>query len=237
MLAAEEVPGQVVIQVVDASGVPVASHAGIDFTIAGAAGALPTVGRILAGQSFVTLPIEGRRERKSLQVWVASPTLGAAAVDVLTETLPLELTVRYEGGHLFPDDEAEVVVTAISAGLPVAGVELDWAPANGTLVDPPSVTDANGQARATFVATQPGEGIVIVSASRAGYTSIGSQAPIPVVDPVARQGPSSATFLGIPVIILFGLALVALVAYTASVALPALRVPGAERLRAQPTSR
>lgn len=230
-LAAEEVPGFVVVQVIDAEGTPVTSHIGIDFSIAGSKGALPSVGRIPAGESFVALPLDGPRGDEAIEVWIATPDLGAAATSTLADRLPVEISIRYIGAHLMPGEEADVLVTVTSAGEPVAGAVLDWTAVNGTLRDAPGVTDEFGNARAVFIAQTPGDGAVVVLAASPGYGDVLAQTAIPVVDPAAMNGPPGTTFLGIPVILLLAATLIVLAVYIANVVWPALRTTAVWRPR------
>ena len=232
ILAADQAPGAIVVQVLDTNSIPVRSHSGIPLTLVGDPGLVPGSMVIPPGSSYVTMELSGPRTGEEVDLWVVAPSLIPANIQIGSTTLPATVNVTLESLRLFPEDESEVLVRVTSAGDPVAGADIEWIAKGGTLSDTQAVTDGNGEARALFTARAVGNGSVWVQVTKAGYTAATAQSPIGVLEVGESRGPGSATLLEISAILLFVALVIVLTAYVGHVAWPIIRAMNAYRSHA-----
>ncbi|MEE9198674.1 MAG: hypothetical protein V3U26_02630 [Dehalococcoidia bacterium] len=212
LLEVEATPGFLVIQVLDESGVPVISQDDIPIMLIGGEGILPDEVVIPGGRSFVRLALGDLPSGKETQLFLVNPSLSSTQLTVKSHALPIAVEVRAPETPLLPGDRKEVLVLVQSGGSPLAQAGLIWTVTGGTLSDATPVTDGNGEGRAVFVAVEPGDGMVQVAVTKAGYQEASTQADIAVVA-ASETGSSSPKLFGIPVWILFVILFLALLGY------------------------
>jgi len=223
LMAAEASPGFAVVQVQDSAGVPVTLHSGVSVRLLGGGEALQKEVMIPGGQSYATIPLAGLPSDQQVDLSMVSSGLSSARLSVKLRVLPLTVVVVTTGGPLFPGEQVDVLVLVESGGRPLPGAKLDWSAANGTLglSDTTLETDEQGGGRAIFLASSPGDGVVQVTASKAGYQDTQGQVSISIVQ-VTDTGGSSPKLLGIPVVVLFLLVSAGLLGYLGYKFWPAL---------------
>ncbi|MFQ5874066.1 MAG: Ig-like domain-containing protein [Dehalococcoidia bacterium] len=198
LLAVEEAPGYLVVQALDADGLPVTSHQGIAVGLVGGGRTLPEEVTVPKGQSFVRVGLGGLPPGEQVQLWLVNPAMTSAQVSVQSHSLPITIEVVDSEEPLFAGGKREIIVRVQSAGAPVPQAGLIWTATNGILSDVTPVTDRNGEARATFTAKAPGDGTVQVSVSKVGYAEVSTQATIAVVVAPETSNPPPKLF-GVPV--------------------------------------
>ncbi|MBI2855764.1 MAG: Ig-like domain-containing protein [Chloroflexi bacterium] len=214
LMAAEATPGFAVVQAQDSAGAPVTLHSGIPVRVVGGGDALPDEVIIPRGQSYATVSLAGLEPDQQIDLSLVSPGLSPAPLSVKLRVLSLSVDVVASGGPLFPGEQAEVLVLVQSGGRPLTGARLSWSATNGTLglSDSTLETDEQGGGRAVFLASSPGDGVVQVTASKAGYKDTQGQVSISIVQ-AADTGGASPRLFGIPVVVLFFLVSAALLGY------------------------
>ena len=79
-------------------------------------------------------------------------------------------------------------------GSPLPRATLTWMATNGALTDAALETDHNGEGRAIFTATEPGDGAVEVIVNQVGYEQVLDQTTVAVVAATeARESSSNLT--------------------------------------------
>ena len=194
LLEAEPDPGFAVVQVQDSEGVPVNSHPGITFRLVGGGSTLPDQASIPAGESYFAMSLEGARDSAQSELWFSNPTLASTHLPLAFQTSNASAEVRAPSGLLLPGEEVQVSVEVGSASGPLPGATLNWSATNGRMTDRASLTDDNGIGLATFIAGDPGDGVVRVTATKLGFRDATAEATISVVSSNVGGGGSSGVF-------------------------------------------
>ena len=150
------------------------------------------------GKSYVTLRLDGLSAGAQGDIYFVNPNLASAHLLVGSHSLPTSVQVVPSKGPAFPGDQIDMLLQVESAGRPLDRAKLTLTAFNGTLSDTSLVTDENGEARAVFLASVPGEGRVEVTVQKAGYDEASAAAPVPVVAELATEKPRPS-LLGFPV--------------------------------------
>lgn len=214
-MAAEVTPGVIIVQVQDANGAPVRLHGGITVKIVGGGDVLQEELTIPHGRSYASIELQGAQSIQQLDLSLVSPGLASALLSGTLHLLPLtaELVVSSEG-PLFPGEQSDIQVLVQSMGRPVPQAKLTWSATGGTLglSDTAQETAENGEGRVVLIAQAPGEVLINVTVSKAGYQEIETQVTVSVVASLESNRSSPGLF-GIPILLLFLLLSAALFGY------------------------
>ncbi len=109
-----------------------------------------------------------------------------------------------------------MVITARTDGEPLVGASVEWQGNGAAVSDAELVTDANGQARATFNPGEAGDATVSARVQKPGYDVAASAGTISVLSASETTTPSAPRILGVPIAIVAVVALIALGLYVAA---------------------
>ena len=186
----------------DGDGIPVKEHDSIPIAVVGSDGSLQDEVVIPTGRSYVTLSLEGLQPASQLELWFVNLSLTSAHLSVQSLTLPTSVQVTAPETPLFPGDRMHITARVLSSGNPLPQAKLAWTATNGTLSDTTLETDENGEGQAVFVARDPGDGIIEITATKVGFEESRAQANVAVVAAI-EPDKSSPRVLGIPAWFLF----------------------------------
>ena len=103
-------------------------------------------------------------------------------------------------------------VTVRSEVAPIGQVELVWGTDSGLITHAKSYTDDRGEARATFMGANVGDVTIGVTAIKAGFPVATTKVEISVVS-APKSTSDQPSFFGVPVRVLFALALLSLIGF------------------------
>jgi len=212
LLGVETVPGVLVIQVMDGREVPVAAHEGITVSLVGGSSTLPREMVIPKGESFLSIPLSAADLASPADWWFVNPELSSAHLAATAHTLLAKVEVTGPTRPLFPGAEASILTKVTSGGRSLPGALLSWRGTNGDLTSSDPETDANGEGKARFVATNPGEAVVEVTVEKTGYEVVRGEATFPIVTSIERDAGGSGV-LRSPVTLVLIVALVLVLGY------------------------
>ena len=204
-MAAEVTPGVIIVQVQDASGAPVRLHGGIPVKLIGGGDVLQEELTIPHGRSYASIEIQGAQSIQQIDLSLVSPGLTSARLSGTLQLLPLTAEVVVSSaGPLFPGEQSDIRVLVQSMGKPVPQAKLTWSATGGTLgfIDTAQETAENGEGRVVLIAQAPGDVLVNVTVSKAGYQQTEAQVTVNVVASQETDTSSPGLF-GIPILLLF----------------------------------
>ena len=104
-MAAEVTPGNIIVQVQDASGAPVRLHGGIPVKIVGGGDVLQEELTIPHGRSYASIELQGAQSIQQIDISLVSPGLTSARLSGTLQLLPLTAEVVVSSvGPLFPGE-------------------------------------------------------------------------------------------------------------------------------------
>jgi hypothetical protein len=225
-MAAEAKPGVIVVQVQDINGAPIELHGGISVKLLGGGDAFQEEVTIPPGQSYASIELQGPQSIQQIDLSLVSPGLSSAHLSAAFHLLPIsaEVVVAHEG-PLFPGDQSDILVRVRSGGMPLSQARLTWSATGGTLglSETALETGENGEGRVLLIAQDPGDILVKVTVSKAGYRETEAQATVSVVTPL-ETNKSSPGLVGIPILLLFLLLSAALLGYLGYKYWPAIKL-------------
>jgi hypothetical protein len=225
-MAAEVTPGVIVVQIQDVNGAPIELHGGISVKLLGGGDAFQEEVTIPPGRSYASIELQGARSIQQIDLSLVSPGLSSAHLAAAFHLLPIttEVVVAHEG-PLFPGDQSDILVRVRSGDTPLPQARLTWSATGGTLglSETALETGENGEGRVLLVAQDPGDILVKVTVSKAGYRETQAQVTVSVVTPLETDRSSPGLF-GIPILLLFLLLSAALLGYLGYKYWPAIKL-------------
>lgn len=198
-------PPQVVVQLVDHEGSPVAAVRPMPVTVRIGGNTINDVVQINTNESYSTLPYTLiANPTDPADIWISVPGVSSTPLSWSTTDLPVEATIEFSDSWRYQSEGITATVTVRVQGRLVQGALVSWEVEDGTAVVQVAETDANGQARAEIHSSALGQAQVT---ARITSSAIGSIEVMNHFDSVSANQDTTpeARLLGLPADLIAGI--------------------------------